>query len=629
MDINFSDSLINQKNKKDIVNIILDPKSQAFFVTNGIKFENSNSLLGVKGHENIVLGSKKITDLLRDKWSYEDKLGLSHSYEKTLFFHIKFYINYLLLCSYLIDQAIIKYRPKRIFFNSENLKNSSYYQKFEGNFFEQILIDFIRSSKFKIDLVDSNNSKNSRKLINNLREITLNKILNLQSLRRFHNFFITHIIVIRNFLFRKKNIILFADDSYNMGILLEKIKSKHNNVLPVYLNIGRESYKTHIKNFFLGRELFFLREVSKGKISSGLNSSIKSLESFLEDNPIYPDIHSSRINIAKYIKLFVSNRISCELEEVERNAKNISLIQRRVRPKLAISQHSVGYSYALGEIFNKESIPALLISHGTHTLHKKNTYDFLEWDAHSKTIFKAHYLYSSIQSPMALDAFKSFSGNSSQALVTGPILFSLPVDSQQKIILEKNRLLGESNSGKKVVIHASSPKSSIRMRPWIYETNDEYIRHINDLIDAVDNIPNTYLIIRFRPTEEISLKVFKKLLKKSKNMGIYHEGSFYDYLKISDLLVSYSSTTIEEALINKVPVLQYDHDGKYRHIEAPKITSISAGLNPIYFCNNCKNLKNSVEYILQNIESIRADNKSWDLYSYKIDYEINWLSELL
>ena len=99
----------------------------------------------------------------------------------------------------------------------------------------------------------------------------------------------------------------------------------------------------------------------------------------------------------------------------------------------------------------------------------------------------------------------------------------------------------------------------------IYETFDEYIKNINDTIKAVKAIPNLYLAVRYRPSKDLSIDEFKKLLILDKCYEVYSQGAFEDYLLASDLLLSYSSTTIEEALNNNIPVLQYDPEGKYEH----------------------------------------------------------------
>ena len=56
------------------------------------------------------------------------------------------------------------------------------------------------------------------------------------------------------------------------------------------------------------------------------------------------------------------------------------------------------------------------------------------------------------------------------------------------------------------------------------------------------------MIIRVRETDECSLSALSRLLPTSDTYEINAEGSFLNDLSKADLLVSFSSTTIEEAL---------------------------------------------------------------------------------
>jgi len=136
--------------------------------------------------------------------------------------------------------------------------------------------------------------------------------------------------------------------------------------------------------------------------------------------------------------------------------------------------------------------------------------------------------------------------------------------------------------------------------------------------------------VRFRPSDGLNKADFSKLIKVSNNCGVYSDGAFDDYLAVSDLLVSYSSTTIEEALQNNVAVLQYDHDDKYKHIQA---STVSEGqelvINPIYYCGNKDELKNSIDMIIKNIDSIKSEKHKRAGYRYTIDEKLEWLDELL
>jgi len=298
------------------------------------------------------------------------------------------------------------------------------------------------------------------------------------------------------------------------------------------------------------------------------------------------------------------------------------------KPYMALSQHALGYSYALGEMCLMKNIPGLLITHGTHVL-QQDEYAKMEWNEHARTIINAHYPYTAIQSPMADEFFSSQINKHSISLKTGPLIYS-EKSIRKPIINLKQELIGKKNMHKKVVLHAGTPKSVSAMRPWVYETTDEYIRNINDLIDAVDDLKDVFLVIRFRPSSELNESYFCSLIKSSDNCGVYSEGSFGDYLAISDLLVSYSSTTIEEALQNDVAVLQYDHDDKYMHIQAPAISEGQEfDINPIYYCGDNNELKNSIDVILKNIDLIKSEKHKWARYRYPIDKKLGWFDEML
>ena len=105
------------------------------------------------------------------------------------------------------------------------------------------------------------------------------------------------------------------------------------------------------------------------------------------------------------------------------------------------------------------------------------------------------------------------------------------------------------------ILHAGTYKQWVSPRTWIYETPDEYIKGLKSLIHATCKFKKTKLIIRIRHQSDCSISNLKKLLPKSDNYEIKSSGSFLDDLSNADLLVSWSSTVIEEALHSRKPVL--------------------------------------------------------------------------
>ena len=165
------------------------------------------------------------------------------------------------------------------------------------------------------------------------------------------------------------------------------------------------------------------------------------------------------------------------------------------------------------------------------------------------------------------------------------------------------------------------------LRPWIYETIDEYINNINDIINVIEEIPEIYLVIRFRPQSGLSLDDLSLLLKNSECYGIYTDGSFEDYLMSADLLISYSSTTIEEALQSHVPVLQYDPSGKYEHISGQILSNSSKNnVSEIYSVLSKSNLMPALKWWSKSLNN--DTNLSWSKYNIEPDNKMEWLSQM-
>ena len=103
--------------------------------------------------------------------------------------------------------------------------------------------------------------------------------------------------------------------------------------------------------------------------------------------------------------------------------------------------------------------------------------------------------------------------------------------------------------------------------PWIYESYNEYVNNIKELIEHLKNQANIELKIRFREGPECDLETFQKFIniKQYEFVKISKNDFFYD-LDNSDCLISFSSTSIEEALFSNKRVLIYSGYSQYKHI---------------------------------------------------------------
>ena len=140
------------------------------------------------------------------------------------------------------------------------------------------------------------------------------------------------------------------------------------------------------------------------------------------------------------------------------------------------------------------------------------------------------------------------------------------------------------------ILHAGTYKL-LGGRVWIYETSNEFLYGIKKLVDVVNGLENVRLIIRIREEpKECDIDAIKKLLPSSSKWELSLNNSFEEDLTRCDMLVSYSSTTIEEALNYRKPVGIYGGSLRYRHIKKTHKNNLRY---PIYHLTH-KNLKHEI-----------------------------------
>lgn len=256
----------------------------------------------------------------------------------------------------------------------------------------------------------------------------------------------------------------------------------------------------------------------------------------------------------------------------------------------------------LAELCRNKNIPTVLVSHGSH-VRPKNDPEKIEWGEHGRALLRAPFTYLALQTPVSegyLDVFKT----DSKVMKTGPLIWGKEVERTKGDI--------------KVIVHAGTPKPTNSLRLFVYETPDEYIRGIRELAEAVEKVPGTVLLVRFRPSSEIGTDDIKKLVPFSGKVRLDMEGPFANALGKADLLVSFSSTTIEEALQNRIPVLLYGGGGRYQHIAAREI---KAGelleRSAIYHVSRAEDLAYAISEVLKiGIDGRGNDRTLFDEFIY-------------
>ena len=263
---------------------------------------------------------------------------------------------------------------------------------------------------------------------------------------------------------------------------------------------------------------------------------------------------------------------------------------------------------SLGQVANECNVPVFLISHGSHTKELTNILIFVSLN--KQGLIESPFLTKTVaQSPLAYNAIKN--KKKKKIICAKPIMWGVNTIHENKNIIDRKNF---------IILHAGTYKR-FGSRPLIYENSNDYYYSIKLLIDVIKRIKNIKLIIRVREEPiECDFEALKKLLPnfKNKNWEFSDEPSMEKDIKRSNLLISYSSTTIEEALHAKVPVGLFSANLNYRHINKKNNNFSINKRNPVYHLNK-ENLFNELNEIVKLHKNRCLDEKEINSYVWGND----------
>lgn len=589
--------------------IALHPSAAVELSRRGLPFQNTLSLFGKNGHEKTLKKSQKIVESLRPFLKNIKANDINQAFEKTWVVYFRIYLNNLLAILHIINSAVESYNPRRfIVIKNENEKHNTLFE---------IIQDYAKSNSIEIECI-------YKKSKNNL--LNKNFFLNFKWLNNLIFNFQLHLLSI---IINKRSNFLVLSDANNMPRFIGRLSQYFDDYFPIYLSAQNKTIKIRLLEMFRGQTFTFLctpKNISANSIESFqiiYNGCTSKISDYMDE--ANDDFNIHMVDIRNPIIKFINNRLKENMTELYGEIISLKKVLALVKPKSVFSQHSLGIGYALGEICSKEDIPGLLITHGTHTP-QKDPLPSYEWSVHAHQIFNSMYPFVALQSPLAKKFFLSQKEVFSKTIETGPICFAEKNNNTLKKNVIRQRLFGQNNLKKKIILHAGSPRGWKFYRPWVYETIDEYINNINTTIKAVEEISGIFLCIRFRPQRELSLEEFKNSLLNSNCYGVYTDGSFDEFLESADLLMSYSSTTIEEALFFKMPVLQFDPDAKYEHIQGQKLSSNGVNkVSTIYSVLSESDLLPALKWWQKNHTDDINKTLDWNQYIFANDDNMEWL----
>ena len=598
--------------------IAMQPCAQAYLSKNVVSYNNTLRYFGEEGHRSALNKSKEIMGLLRENFFLKDSFGVRHAYERAFFFHLRIYLHYWLVHLYIVNEAVAMHQPQKILSAPPSPLEliSALIEK------DRLLTHVVGaySLAHKIDHEIVGSRKLSTKgwkfeLPNWLKRVLFKVTLAAYKIKS-----------------KGKKVFLVPSDSYNMPRFLGELSVVVPGAMHVYMAVRKSSLKLRIREVCKGGAWLFaflpdrVRTSNYEGFKALLSSQIQKLNETMDANP--ESFQYLGVDLRKPLLVYMENGLSPELTRLNAQADSLVRVLDVHTPEAAFAQHSLGIAYVLGELCANRSIPGMLISHGTH-VPQDNQFAKIEWDEQARTMMNTHFPFVAVQTPWAERFLEKVEGLHSVPIETGPLLITKRITGKPEYKNIRQKLF-PNHTDKTIVIQAGTPKCLYASRLWVYETIDEYISNINDLIRSVEQIEGMYLAVRFRPSGMLTTNDLRQLLVKSECYGIYEEGAFENYLLASDLLVSYSSTTIEEALQNEVSVLLYDPEGKYCHIPAETIKEGNGNqVSPIYYAGSKEELFLSLKWVRKNhLEMKVPENILWDPHSYSEKENLSWLADM-
>jgi len=600
---------------KDFLLIALEVKLQAYLMDKGIAHENTLAYFDSASHRQIITETEKTMVHIRENFDFADTNGLKACYKTEFMHHIRLYQSHMYRIIEIIKNIYKRNKDCEFYACVYHGSGPSYMITNSDRYLGVLTERFSKNNAIKF----TNCNLISRSLkpteIARPRIRFLEKIITRTSLCLLRSKQIVFVPRLGNFLKRlmdemseKYKGTRFLAIDYH-GSLLNMIVF---NLVTFFKGIYKEGPARH---YILNTD--FLHETVNDEDHMSLRECIDSMV----DTKVLSLYEYRAVSCFDLIKERVDSGLRRHMRWLLQQAYNLRSLCQGIENKIVISNSGSNILAVVGELARLDGFRALFISHGTHPVPIDLCHE-MELLNLCKTFMLGSYTDVALSVPTQeahLHYFKKrYSDIDNRELKIDPIFFA-NVNRNDKPIYRSR--LGLSNDDI-VLVHATSMKRRKGPRFLFIETFDEFFSSLHDILNTIEDIERMKLIIRLHPGFYLADSEIRMLLPKSDRFIIHREGLFEEALAASDILISYSSTAIDEALINRIPVLLYDKWNRYNHFNTGIFCNrYSQDIFPVCYVNNKETLGSALNFISDNIKQPKTNNNGgFDTYRYKEDY---------
>lgn len=630
------DAFIHQYGKEMLMDnetliLCFHPKVRAYLKTMEIESRGTLEYLSNESQHEIMGFTDKKSGKLMEYLELRDEFGVTSSYKNTCLYHLRFYLNHFCWLIEVLFQVNRKHRFEEIYASMPI--NENYFwteealiqarERFLGFFAQQLCENHqMKFSSFKVGVLKKSKLENIK--ISSVRLIgRCLTTLSVSFLRKFYKKNASYVIV--------------PALSYRMDNLLKDIYSKNTDVHSVMIWDGGSSLKQEMYKIYLMITNIFQKMTGTGLLDAVIsldlmNQNIESSQDsndfdgcfdkvldFIEQND---QIETSwrGISFSPYLAGKLQMGLRKEMKLLLKRTKILTRLFKEIKPKLLMSMYSNGIYGVMGELGPILDYESLIISHGTH-VPPQNQFDDLENYHLAKSVILNDYQCVAVQTPWTEKFLNSYH-EKRRRILTGPLLYSDFTSSQRS-----DARLKILNTEEKtfVIVHATTHKTREGMRFHIVETKDEYISSLTDIINVIKNCNNVHLIIRPHPACGLSKDDFSVLLPECFHVDIMMGGKFSDVLSVADLVISYSSTCIEEALQKEIPVVLFDKWKRYNHFGIlSENFDDKIKKQPVYYIDSMETLSMKLNKIVGIFRNQKLNESELSDYKFPAEYRKNF-----
>jgi hypothetical protein len=553
----------------DTTIVALSLPAQLALKSRGIPFLNSVSFFNNRSHARVLEQSEKWLQMI------ESHLDPGEILHKELSYCIRLVFNYLLWLSEVVVQAIETFQPSKVCCPQGKISvdDSRWAMTPKDRFMGFMVEAYAKKNHLEIQKINPGGDPGRQSQQQSPSSPPTRKPgADTFWSRRIRKFF-------QSFA-KEREIVLAATRGYGLDKALEKMgidsmtfmlldfetnpgKWRHlKRILKILLKYWLKS-RTQFQLYTIPVLAFPIDNCDVEKREEQVHSMVLSLAQRIETG--WSDDFAYRgMDTAPCISMKLRTGILNHLLGLVPMQSQLHEVLHAVRPGVVLSPFSSGIFGILGELCQQMQIPGFLVPHGA-LAPPRNQLEAIEWRRLSQGQMLSPYQYKAAQTPLAAQHAAYFAIEK-QTLNTGPILFSTTEPDRGRALRQRLGLSEETF----VILYAVAQRQRSSVRFHIFETEDESLSSMIDVVRAVNQMHDekVHLVLKLHPAFRFPEAQMRLLLPECSGMSILRPEPFAQVLAASDLMVSYISTTVEEALINQTPVVLYDKWKRYRFIEA-------------------------------------------------------------